>query len=283
MNDAIETISMFDRFKEAFSVETFKMMNPQMPLNASSHGHEIDMIIYLMHILMLVLCVGWSIFFIVCLLKFNKRAHPKADYHGVKSHTSSYIEIVIVVIEVLFLFGMSIPFWGKQVNAYPDRSDVIEVRVNAEQFAWNVHYPGEDGVFGNTSIEFFDKQSNPMGIDPNDPLGKDDFTTINQLHLPIGKPVIVHLTSRDVIHSFGVPLMRVKQDAIPGLSIPTWFTPIKSGTYEIVCSQLCGLGHYRMKGYITVHHQQEFDDWLSINAPSAQGEAGGGDYDDFWN
>lgn len=278
------TTNLFQKMIEAFSLDTFKMMDPKLPINASSHGHEIDIIIYFLHILMLILLVGWGSFYIFCLIRFNKRANPKADYVGVKSHTSTYVEVGVVVIEALLLVGLSLPFWSKQVSAYPNRMDTVEVRVNAEQFAWNVHYPGEDGIFGNTSIDFFDKQSNPMGLDPNDPNGADDFTTINQLHLPIGRPAIVHLTSRDVIHSFGVPLMRVKQDTIPGMSIPTWFTPTKSGKYEIVCSQLCGLGHYRMKGFITVHHKEEYEQWLAKNAPSASGEGGaGGDYDDFWN
>ena len=250
-----------------------------LPINASAHGHEIDFIIYIMHFLMLILFIGWGVFFTLALLKFRRKKNPKANYHGLQTHASSYIEVAVAVIETVLLVGFSLPFWAKQVNAFPDRSDTIEIRVNAEQFAWNVHYPGPDGKFGKTSIEFFDKQSNPMGIDSSDLAGKDDITTINQLHLPIGRPAIIHLTSRDVMHSFGVPLMRVKQDAIPGLSIPTWFTPTRSGQYEIVCSQLCGLGHYRMKGFITVQSQEEFDNWVSEQGAS-NAEAGG---DDFWN
>ena len=250
-----------------------------LPINASAHGHEIDFIIYIMHFLMLILFIGWGVFFTLALLKFRRKKNPKANYHGLQTHASSYIEVAVAVIETVLLVGFSLPFWAKQVNAFPDRSDTIEIRVNAEQFAWNVHYPGPDGKFGKTSIEFFDKQSNPMGIDSSDLAGKDDIITINQLHLPIGRPAIIHLTSRDVMHSFGVPLMRVKQDVIPGLSIPTWFTPTRSGQYEIVCSQLCGLGHYRMKGFITVQSQEDFDNWLSEQGTS-NAEAGG---DDFWN
>jgi len=276
-----QPLTMMERFLDAFSWETFQYFKPRLPIVASAHAHEIDTMIVIIHIIMLVLLVGWGIFFIYTLIRFRKGANPKADYVGVKSHLSTKLEIAIVIIEAVLLLGFSIPFWAKQVNAYPNRTDVVEVRVNAEQFAWNVHYSGADGIFGKTSNEFFDKQSNPMGIDPNDPAGKDDFTAINQLHLPIGRPAIIHLTSRDVIHSFGVPLMRVKQDVIPGLSIPTWFTPTKSGVFQIACSQLCGLGHYRMKGYITVHSQEDYDAWFEEEAAAA----GGGDdeYDDFWN
>jgi len=255
-----------------------KILN--LPVMASSHGHEIDMMIFLTHVLMLFLFIGWGIFFIYTLFRFRKGKNPKANYTGVQSHFSTVIEVVVIVAEVILLVGFSIPFWAKQVNAFPDRADVIEVRINAEQFAWNIHYPGEDGLFGNTDMKFFDKQSNPMGLDPNDPIGKDDFTTINQLHLPIGKPVIIYLSSRDVIHSFSIPVMRVKQDIIPGVEIPTWFTPTKTGKWEIACAQLCGLGHYRMRGFLTVHNQEDYDTWAQEQAAEAGGDE---EYDDFWN
>ena len=251
-----------------------------LPVVASAHGHEIDMVIYLVHGLMLVLAVGWGLFFLFTLIRFNRFVNPKADYSGVKSHVSTYLEIAVAVFEAILLIGFSIPFWAKQVNASPNRPDAIEVRVNAEQFAWNVHYPGQDGIFGNTGLEFFDKQNNPMGIDPSDPNGKDDFTTINQLHLPIGKPAVIHLTSRDVMHSFFLPEMRVKQDVIPGMIIPTWFTPTKTGKYEIACAQLCGLGHYRMRGFMTIHSQEEFQTWYDENSSASSEEE---EYDDFWN
>jgi len=251
-----------------------------LPIVASSHGHEIDMMIILVHIFMLVLFVGWGLFFIFTLIRFNRRANPKADYVGVTSHVNSYLEIGVAVLETVLLVGFSIPFWATHVNAFPNRTDTIKVRINAEQFAWNVHYPGHDGVFGKTSLEFFDKQSNPMGLDPNDKDGKDDITTINQLHLPIGRPAIIHLTSRDVMHSFSLPVMRVKQDIIPGLSIPTWFTPTKTGKWEIACAQLCGLGHYRMRGFLTIHSEEAFQSWLDENSTSSGNDEG---YDDFWN
>lgn len=252
-----------------------------LPIVASSHGQEVDMIIYLVHLLMFVLFVGWAVYFIVALFKFRQKKHPKANYHGVQSHITSWIEIGVVIIEAILLIGFSIPLWAKQVNAFPTRSDTIEIRVVAEQFAWNVHYAGADGIFGKVDLKYFDRQSNPLGLDPSDPNGKDDVTTINQLHLPVGRPAIIHLTSKDVIHSFSLPVMRVKQDVIPGLSIPTWFIPTKTGQFEIACAQLCGLGHYRMKGFLTIHSQEEFDQWLSEQSASSKGAEEG--FDDFWN
>lgn len=254
-----------------------KMLN--LPIVASAHGHEVDMMIYLVHILMLILFVGWGIYFVVVLLRFNHKKNAVANYKGVQNHFSSAVEIWVIIVEAILLVGFSIPFWAKQVNAFPDRKDIVEVRIVAEQFAWNIHYPGKDGIFGKTDLKFFDKQSNPLGLDPRDPNGKDDIHTINQLHLPIGRPAVIYLSSRDVMHSFSLNIMRVKQDVIPGMSIPTWFTPTKTGKSEIACAQLCGLGHYRMKGFLTIHTQEEFDKWLDEQATPAGEEQ---ETDDFW-
>lgn len=253
-----------------------------LPIVASSHGQEIDMVIYLVHILMFILFAGWGTYVIYTLCRFAKPFHPKASYTGLESHITSKIEVAVVIFEAVLLIGFSIPFWIKQVNNYPDRPDRHEVRVIAEQFAWNVHYPGTDKIFGKTDFKYFDKQSNPLGIDPNDPHGKDDITTINQLYLPAGRPAIIHLTSKDVIHSFFLPEMRVKQDAIPGMSIPTWFTPTKLGKYEIACAQLCGIGHYSMRGFMTIQRPEEFDKWIAQQSAQASDPAAGG-FDDFWN
>jgi len=252
-----------------------------LPINASAHGYEIDSMILYVHILMLVLFVGWGIFFTTALIRFNRRAHPKADYTGVKNHISSKIEIAVVVIEAILLVGFSIPFWAKHVNAFPNRTDIVEVHVVAEQFAWNIHYPGKDGIFGKTNPKFMDPQNNPIGLDMKDPNAQDDIVTINQLHLPLGRPAVIRLTTKDVIHCFALPVMRVKQDVIPGMSIQTWFTPIKTGKFEIACAQLCGIGHYRMKGFLTIDTPEDYAKWQSEQ--STVGSSSGGGADSFWN
>jgi cytochrome c oxidase subunit 2 len=252
-----------------------------LPPVISAHGHEIDFQIYLVHALMFLLFIGWGIYFFIAIFKFSKRNNPKANYEGVKSHFSSVIEVAVVIFEAILLIGFSIPFWVKQVNALPERPDTLNVKIIAEQFAWNIHYPGNDGIFGKADVKYFDKQTNPLGLDPNDPNGKDDIHSLNQLYLPVGRPVVMHLTSRDVMHSLFLPEARVKQDVIPGMSIPTWFTPTKTGNYEIACAQLCGLGHYRMKGFLNILSQEDYDKWIQEQA-SSSGE-GEGQSDDFWN
>lgn len=304
-----------------------------LPLDASSHGSTIDNMIGVIHWLMLILFVIWACYFVYVLFRFRKARNPKADYVGVKSHASSYVEVAVVVFEGVLLVGFAIPVWSTVVSAFPSESDATVVRVVAEQFAWNIHYPGPDGVFGRADIKLISAE-NPLGIDREDPNAKDDIVTINQMNLPVNKPVIIHLTTKDVIHSLNLPLFRVKQDAIPGQSIPVWFKPVMTteeiskaltktysiagGKYpaelkhivakadyndaggnpivsagipimedaipellkagitevlagsdvptEIACAQLCGLGHYRMRGFMNVQTEAEYQAWLAEQA-----------------
>jgi cytochrome c oxidase subunit 2 len=195
--------------------------------DASAHGPALDHLIVLVHWLMLVLFVGWGAFFIITLFRFRKSRRPQASYTGVTSHSSTYIEAGVLVAEIILLAAFSIPLWSKRVDAFPSENEAVVVRVVAEQFAWNVHYPGPDGKFGRTSIGLIDTD-NPLGLDRSDPDAKDDIVTNNNLFLPVNKPVIVRLSTKDVIHSFNLTAFRVKQDAIPGMEIPVWFTPTKT-------------------------------------------------------
>jgi cytochrome c oxidase subunit II len=245
-----------------------------LPPLATTTGAQIDNMIGWMHIFMLVLFVGWGGFFLYALIRFRRSRNPVASYTGVKSHASNYSEIAVAVVEAIFLFAFSIPLWAARVDRLPPENEALVVDVTGEQFAWNIHYAGPDGKFGRTDISLIDVQANPLGLDRNDAAAKDDVTMLNQLYLPVNRPIIVRLRSKDVIHSFGVPEFRVKQDAVPGLTIPIWFTPnvttsemrARTGNaefqYEIACAQLCGLGHARMRGFVTVMPQDEFQKWL---------------------
>jgi cytochrome c oxidase subunit II len=238
-----------------------------LPVQASAHASSIDDIIVIVHWLMAILFVGWGLFFIYTLVRFRAGANPKASHEGMHGTWSKYAEGAVLVAEILILVLMSMPAWAERVAAFPPETSSIVVRVVGEQFAWNMHYPGPDGKFGKTDLRLV-SAANPLGLDRKDPDGKDDVTTINQLNLPVDKPVIVHLSSKDVIHSFALPQMRVKQDAIPGIVHNLWFTPTKTGEWEIPCSQLCGLGHYRMRGFYTIQSATDFEAWLKENAPT---------------
>lgn len=220
----------------------------------------------LVHSLMLALAVGWGGVFVYSLVRFRRARHPKADYHGARSRYSTYTEAGIVIAELILLVGFSIPVWATRVRDLPPAHEAVVVRVVGEQFAWNAHYPGEDGAFGaqNPALAAAD---NPLGLDPRSAAGKDDITTINEIVVPVGRPVIVHLSAKDVIHSFGVPAMRIKQDANPGIMTAVWFTPTLTGDFDVACSQLCGLGHYRMKAILRVVAADEFTRWLAAQKP----------------
>jgi len=236
-----------------------------LPVAGSAHAAEVDHIMVLVHWLMLVLFVGWGAFFVFVLYRFRSRRNPKASYQGVRGQFASVVEVGVLVAEIVLLAFFSIPFWSANVDAKPPDGAATEVRVVAEQFSWNFHYPGADGKFGRTLISLVDSD-NPLGLDRRDPAAKDDITTINQLHLPVGRTVVIHLSSKDVIHSLGMAEMRVKQDAIPGMEIPVWFVPNKTGQYEIACSQLCGIGHFRMRGFVNIQSDADFRNFLAEEA-----------------
>jgi len=210
---------------------------------------------------MIVLFIGWGVFFVYCLIRYRRREGHKASYESNSSKLPKFAEIAVVLFEVFLLVGLSLPVWSRYKKDFPPDKDSTVMRVVAQQFVWNIHYPGEDGKFGRSDPKLI-TDSNPLGIDANDPNAADDVVSLNQFHFPVNKPVIVHLTSKDVIHSFGVPVLRVKQDAVPGMNVPIHFEAKQSGSYEIVCSQLCGVGHSLMKGNIIVETQEEFDKWF---------------------
>jgi cytochrome c oxidase subunit 2 len=253
-----------------------------LPLLASAQGGRIDATLLLVHLLMLVLFVGWGAFFVYCLFRFRSSRQPLADRRGVRGHLPTQLEFAVAGVEAALLVGFSIPIWSQRVDDFPDEKEATVVHIISQQFAWNCHYAGPDGVFGRLDPGLI-SADNPIGLDREVP-GKDDLILVNQLHLPVGKPAILDLSSMDVIHCFYLPEMRVKQDVIPGSVIPVWFVPeitteemrkirIKEGlpegveadtlNYEIACAQLCGLGHYQMRGYLTVDTPEEFTEWLA--------------------
>lgn len=247
-----------------------------LPILASDHGPGMDQVMLLIHLVMLVAFVVWAVFFVVPLIRFRRRKSPKADYRGLRTSLPYVLVAAVAVAEVVILLGFSLPFWESQVNAMPeDSDDRVELRVIAQQFQWNIHYPGADRVFGRTVSALMDDEVNPIGLDPEDDFGKDDIVALNQLHLPVNQLALIHLTSKDVIHSFSLPEFRVKQDIIPGMSIPVHFIPNmttetfrqrtgdEDRNFEIACAQLCGASHYRMRGFVTIESEEAFQAWLA--------------------
>jgi cytochrome c oxidase subunit 2 len=240
-----------------------------LPVLASEHGKNVDSLIIYVHWLMIVLFVGWLAYFAYALFRFHRSRNPKADYIGVKSHASTYIEGAVAIVEGVLLIGVAVPLWAKAVGEgnIPPESQSTVIQIVAQQFNWNVRYAGKDGKFGKQDMHLV-SSSNVFGVDPADPNGKDDIQLNNEIHVVVNKPVIAYISSKDVIHSFKIIAMRVTQDAIPGMRVPIWFKPTETGTYQINCAQLCGNSHSAMTGgSLVVQTQEEFDKWLASKTP----------------
>jgi cytochrome c oxidase subunit 2 len=216
----------------------------RLPENVSTYGDDID------SIFRLILWITGTIFVLVeaLLLFFLFRYRHREGRVPRYTHGSNRLEVIWTIVPAVIcviLALMSRRSWAEIKQTLP--REALNVEITAEQFAWNIRYPGPDG-----------KLETP-----------DDIVTLNQLHFPVGRAVVVTLHSKDVIHSFFLPEFRVKQDAVPGMSTRIWFEATRVGNWEIVCAELCGLGHYRMKGFVTVETPEEFDRWLAETAREA--------------
>lgn len=257
-----------------------------LPLAASSYAGEIDFGIWLIHAAMLGIFVLWGAFFIYLLVKYRARpgvAAQREDHDDTPAHISvpdsiskfpfaqmlyrnkgelkSLIpDMVIMSFEVALIVFYAIPVWSKIKMAVPPVENPVRLEVVAEQFGWNVHYAGPDGKLGPRKMELV-HFSNPIGLDRNDPRSFDDVVMGNEMRLPVDRTAVIDLQSKDVIHSFFVPEFRIKQDMMPGMNIPMWVTPTKTGKFEIACAQLCGFAHSLMRGDAIVQTQEEFDAW----------------------
>jgi cytochrome c oxidase subunit 2 len=242
-----------------------------MPQRAALGAKPIDDLIVWVHYLMIVLFIGWVAYFCYALWRFNEKRSAKANYAGSHSSIPKYIEVIIVLAEAVLLLGIAIPLWGKNVQQFPDPKTSTVIQIMAQQFGWNYRYAGPDGIFGMQDMKLI-ANDNIFGVDPNDPHGKDDVQMYNgNIHVVVNKPVIIYLSSKDVIHSLKLLAMRVTQDAIPGLRIPLTFTPTTIGRYQIECAQLCGGGHSAMAGgFLLVESQEDFDKWMNSKTAAAK-------------
>jgi cytochrome c oxidase subunit 2 len=237
------------------------MIERLLPVAASEHASAFDGVLLSVHAHMALQALAWGAFFLICLVRFRRRRNPEPSRNGAGALLPVIAIGAVIVGDAALLAGAALPAWMAR-STQPPLAEALEIRVVAEQFAWNIHYPGPDGVLGSTSDALI-SASNPLGIDRRDPSARDDIGILNALTLPLGRPVVVHLSSRDVIHAFTLNEMRVKQDATPGMVVTTWFTPVRTGTWDIACSQLCGLGHYRMRGEYSVVTEEEWKVWLA--------------------
>lgn len=236
---------------------------------ASEHGASANHMLAVVHWFMGLLAVGWGLFLVYILWRFRVKKQPKAQYYGVTTHFSTHLEIGVVIVEVVLLLGFAYPLWAKRVDGMPkDDPNVLRIRAVGEQFRWTFHYTGPDKLMGLTDPFRISASTNPIGLVAEDPNAKDDFVKVNELVIPKGRPVIIQVTSKDVIHGLALVPMFIQQDAVPGREIPMWFVPTRTGDWDIVCAQLCGAGHAQMAANLKVVEPEEFDQWFP-NQPTA--------------
>lgn len=230
------------------------------PVLASVHGANIDglfMTVLIVSGIAFVIVQGMLGFFVA---RYGQNGAEKASYWHDNPKAEAFLLITTAVILTVLVF-MGQRVWASVYFSDPP-ADAMVVDITSEQFTWDFHYAGPDGAFGRTDTKLITATNN-IGIDRSDPAAKDDVVVINEMHIPTGRAVRVRLRSKDVIHSFFLPNLRIKQDAVPGMAIEVWFTPNRPGQYEIACAELCGLGHYRMKAFLTIDDSQEnFNKWL---------------------
>jgi cytochrome c oxidase subunit II len=227
-----------------------------LPRNASLHGRALDQHLLLnlwIALALLTLAHG------VLLVGLAARRRARAPLHKL---TLEYLPLAALTLLFAVLAFRAQQLWAAQRYTGADLA-AMQVEVTGMQFAWYFRYPGKDAAFGQTKLELADAASgNPLGIDPKDSQGADDVVS-SQLVLPAGREVDLTLRAQDVIHGFSVPEMRLKQNAVPGQTAHIHFTPTAPGTYAILCTQLCGLGHYRMQATMRVLPQEQFEAWLA--------------------
>jgi cytochrome c oxidase subunit 2 len=233
-----------------------------LPPSASRHGAGVDAVIrYLLRATGPVLVLG-ALALVWFLWRYARgtRAGSPAGNPRAEFWWSIIPVIGMMAITEVGVVVMGFPVW-REIYAAPP-ADALVVEVTGQQFEWLVRYPGADGTFGRVVPALVEK-ANPTGLDPDDPAARDDIVLVNKLHVPVGRAVDVRLRGRDVLHSFSVASFRVKQDVVPGVLGRSLFVATTPGEYEIACTQVCGMGHYRMQGTVYVEEPETYHAWLA--------------------
>ena len=200
-----------------------------------------------------------GLFMVYCVWRYRYQKDRKSEYKPEDKKLEFHLTWITAV-GVVALLAPGLVVWNKFVTV-PENA--VKVEVMAYQWGWNYRLAGEDGILGKTSIQNI-SDDNPYGLDLDDPNGKDDLLVEDaDLHLQLDKPVKVLLRSIDVLHNFYVPEFRAKMDMVPGMITFYWFTPTKTGEYEILCAELCGTGHYAMLGTVVVEEESDYSNWLA--------------------
>ena len=248
----------------------FTIFSPWWFMDIASNWGNIDVTVQITFWVCGVVFVAVGLFMAYSVWKFRHREGARADYEPENPRLELWLTVV-TAIGVVAMLAPGLIVWDEYVNV-PEDSQEFEVL--AKQWQWAFRFPGEDGKFGTVDVKNV-SLNNPFGMNPNDPRGEDDvLVNTNTVHLPINQPYKALLRSNDVLHDFFVPEFRAKMDSVPGMITYFWFEPTREGKFEILCAELCGQGHYTMRGWVEVDTQEDFDAWLAGQPTWAQMQAG---------
>jgi cytochrome c oxidase subunit 2 len=244
----------------------FHVLAPWHATPAASNWGSIDTTLFITLIISGIFFIAITVFMAVAVMRFRHKEGAKAHYQP----ESKKLEFWLIVVTSIGIAAMLAPGLVVYNDFIRVPKNAYELEVVAQQWQWAFRFAGQDGKLGKTDIKFVDA-TNPLGLDPKDPFGQDDvLIKNNEVRLPLDRPVKVLLRSKDVLHNFYVPQIRSKMDMVPGMVSYFWFTPTKTGKYEVLCAEFCGVGHYNMRGQMIVEEQGAFDQWLNSQPTFAQ-------------
>ena len=245
----------------------FHLMSPWYFTELASNWGMIDATVTITFIVCGIVFVAANLFMAYCILRFrNKSKEQRAKYEPENKKLEGWLTIV-TTIGVVAMLAPGLFVWGKFVSP-PEDAHIVEAV--GQQWQWSYRLPGKDGQLGTTSTKYV-SIDNPFGMNAEDPYGQDDILiSDNDLHLPLGKPVKFHLRSIDVLHNFTVTQFRVKMDLVPGMVTWQWLTPTRTGTFEVLCEELCGIGHHTMRSKVVVEEEEQYQSWLDQQSTFAQ-------------
>lgn len=244
----------------------FHILAPWQATPAASNWGSIDTTLFITLIICGVFFIAITIFMAVAVMRYRHKEGARAAYQP----ENKKLELWLIIVTSVGIAGMLAPGLVVYNDFVRVPKNAYELEVVAQQWQWAFRFPGQDAKLGRSDIRFIDS-ANPLGLDPKDPAGQDDVLVINnEVRLPLDRPVKVLLRAKDVLHDFYVPQIRSKMDMVPGMVSYFWFTPTKTGKYDVLCAEYCGVGHYNMRGHMIVEEQGVFDQWLKGQPTFAQ-------------
>jgi cytochrome c oxidase subunit 2 len=250
----------------------FHFISPWRITPIASNWREMDDTLVITFVITAIFFIAVNLLVAYMVFRFRHRAGHRAGYQPENHRLERWLTIA-TSLAIIGLLAPGLFVYAKYVNP---PAEALQLEVLGQQWQWRYRFPGAGGKLGRSDVSLV-SGTNPFGLDPRDPVALDNvLINNNEVHLPLGRPVKVILRSHDVLHDFYVPQFRARMNMVPGMVTSFWFTPTKAGRYEVLCAQLCGVGHFNMRGIVVVEEPARFQAWLAQQATFALAMAGQG-------